>query len=434
MKDRGFIIRCFEFLQGFADPQLVRSVIKPAIFLLGLNLLAAVLVFMSNWLLVRSLGESGYGNYVLFNLWLTLLSVFCLFGMDDLLTVQIPKLTRFGNNPLSYEGLLFWGLKICVIATIVVLLFLFGLRQTGYLQPVISEHFFWLCLLLPAVTIALLLVQFFRAINRTLTGQFAEKAIRPFLFLAGCAVAYFVVGNTDVASILQFQWIAVLVAIVFLVFQARKQVWHTAGNLPFDRSIKANVTFVSISLLNMAGSRLDLLVLERFVLPSQIGHYNIAARIADLAAFPVIGLNLLIPVMVSRVFYQDKPKLRQTLKTFVILTAGATLLALLVVVLAGIPLLSFFGHPFRLVHPVLIVLCIAQLFAALGSPLNALLMVSGKQRYALLSLGVFVSTSLVSCVLLIPAMGLNGAAFGMLAGQLAYAMAVWYFAYTKVLR
>jgi O-antigen/teichoic acid export membrane protein len=433
MEDKGFINRRFDFLSDFIDPKLIRSIVKPAALLVGLNVMAAGFVFTANWLLVRSLGEINYGNYVIFNLWLTLLSVLCLFGMDDFMTVQIPKLTNFKETSANHAALLFWALKICFFVITLVLLVLFCLQRFDLLQPVVSEHFFWFCLLLPVSTVILIVVNFFRAMNQTLTGQVADKAIRPFFFLAGCAAVYIFSSNAKVATFLSLQFFSLILAIGFLAYQLIKRMRFPAESFVFDRSGKTNFTFVSISMLNIASSRLDLFVLERFVLPSQIGHYNIAARIGDLVAFPVIGLNLLIPVIIARVFYQNKRRLRHTLKTFAFLTTGITILALSLVAFIGLPLLSFFGQSFRIAYPVLLMLCVSQVFAAWASPYNALLIVGGKQRYALLSLGIFAGLALVLCLFLVPDMGLNGAALSMLIGQAVYAGAVSYFAFTKAI-
>ncbi|MES2881405.1 MAG: polysaccharide biosynthesis C-terminal domain-containing protein [Bacteroidota bacterium] len=434
MKDKGSIQTPSSIFPAQFDLLFARNLAGPGLKIIAVNIMAAAAFFAINFLLVRVLGEAGYGQYVILNLWITILTVVCLAGMDDFFVALLPQHLNTENKKNIYGTVLAWSLRLCGLVILVVIAFIFLLSVEGHLHPVIVQHRLLFTVVLTCATLLMVLVSFTRAIGHPVVSQMADKLVRGIALLTFIAVLYFAGNFSSLTAILLLQLSTIILAVIVLIVFLRNKVQFNTTFVYFDKSRKSNITFLAISLLYLLSTRFDLIFLERSTADDLLGHYNIAARISDLAAFPVMALNLLAPVLLSEVVHNQKERLSPIFKTVLLFATGITLAVLLILLLVGKPILGFFGPRFTSAFTPLVILCVAQFLAAIAAPHNALLMVCGFQRLSLFALLVFVIFSFTLCFFLVPAYGSNGAAYSMLGGQAGYLIVTCWLAHRHVLR
>jgi O-antigen/teichoic acid export membrane protein len=93
---------------------------------------------------------------------------------------------------------------------------------------------------------------------------------------------------------------------------------------------------------------------------------------------------------------------------------------LLIIILLGKFLLSWFGQPFTGGYATLIYLSVAQFLFSLFGPSNTILMTQGKEKYSAICLLAYVLIQAASSCILLPMAGLTGGALAVLISSLCY--------------
>jgi O-antigen/teichoic acid export membrane protein len=434
MKDKGSIPRGLQIFSRYADAHFINEMLKPSLKIIVVNIFSALLMFASNYLLIQLLGEKGYGQYVIINVWLSILAVLCLFGLDDYFIAVLPKYAQEVSARNIYTTILKRSLKVFLIAYLVVLILFLLLSYLFPANEIIVRHQVFFIALLPLLALLLLLTSFLRGLNKPVIGQTVDKIVRPGLFFAGIALLFFTREMGTIDEVLIIQTVSISFGILMLFFFIRKRISFPSQPIGLKLNGSTTSTYLFISLLYLLSTRLDILFLERHVLPEEVGYYNLAARLSDLVAFPLTAFNLLMPLLLSKTFHHQPANLQKNIKSILMVAVGITLLAFTVLLFIGRPLLQVFGTKFVMAYWPLLILCGSQVFAAFAAPFNALLMISGKQRYSLVSLAGFVITTFILCSILIPVYGGIGAAFAIMFGQVSYMSGVYFFSKSKVMK
>jgi O-antigen/teichoic acid export membrane protein len=175
--------------------------------------------------------------------------------------------------------------------------------------------------------------------------------------------------------------------------------------------LKASAPLAGGTACGQATFYADILILGLLRSPAEAGLYIAASRTLALASFAQYAL-----AMVSgRRFAAAKADGGKSALTALAtastrLTVVASLVAIVVVLLAGASLLSLFGQSFASAYPVLSVLCIAAMARALAGQREAVLTVLGFQHGLFWISGVTLAFAILANISLIGLMGATGAA------------------------
>ncbi|HEX6333433.1 MAG TPA: polysaccharide biosynthesis C-terminal domain-containing protein [Flavisolibacter sp.] len=401
------------------------DIIRRTAKIVSINITAAVLLFAANYFIIRFFGESNYGAYVIINVWVGFFVTVILFGMDDFFVAQMPRHQGQPAAIVVFKSIFTWSLRTCLVIFGVVVAVFAGLAYFNVTSGVIFQYRYYLPALAAALGLLTFLVAFLRGMDRIIPGQLVDKILRPSLFLAGITAVYFL-STTSLETLLLVQLAGILACVPVLLLFIRPVLRSTGGSTLFDRSGRSNVVFLAISLLYLLSTRLDLFFLAVTIPADEVGHYNIAARIADFVAYPLTALNLLIPNLLSSAYHQERTSVRSLIRRLFLLTAGVMAVGFVFILLFGKIILSFFGENFESSYVPLLILAGGHMFTAAGAPLNALFMVSGRQKLSLLSLGFGVLVTFVLCLVLVPSMGAVGAALAIAGGGVAFFIGVFY--------
>jgi O-antigen/teichoic acid export membrane protein len=158
-------------------------------------------------------------------------------------------------------------------------------------------------------------------------------------------------------------------------------------------------------------NQMDTIMLGHFVSPKEVGIYSVAFKVS---AFVLIGLEIVLPIVAPLFAQFGATSDNQSMETlFTAVTKWLCYSSL--VIFAGIAvfrveLLHVFGKGFTAGSSVLLILAVGQLVNAATGPTGVLLTMTGKQRWELANIVSMVAFNFLLNLLLIPKMGMTGAA------------------------
>jgi O-antigen/teichoic acid export membrane protein len=171
------------------------------------------------------------------------------------------------------------------------------------------------------------------------------------------------------------------------------------------------VVLCGVAFLTMAVSQMDIVAVSVVKGSSEAGLYSAASRVAQAMNVALVAVNFVLAPRIARLFADGKTgQLQQEVSSAaswcICLMGGACLL-----LIPGASLvLSAFGPGFGAAADALRILMLGQLVNAFCGPVGAILNMTGRQSQAIRALSVSAIVDLLLFGLLIPPLGLTGAA------------------------
>lgn len=387
--------------------------------------ISIALVFAGNLFLTRWAGADSYGQYVhVFN-WISILSVLAIGGREDLAISEITKY-KVDNQPWKiYTMVKYLNRHVFVASFIISSIFL----TIIFLVPIKTLHEYRFEFLMASAAIYfiafLTLNQFvLQALNHIRLSQLIEKLVKPFLLFALFAAAWLWMPRPGASFLILLVVGVMAICCILLAWlllkkinKFRPPVMTTPGR---DNLTKKTFYFFSITLLTLLVTKISMLLLPFFAPQKDIGIFYVSYRFAELIVYPFALMHAVLPQLFARhtnsaIDYKQSLYSEST-KLMLILS-----LPLLVLnILAGRWLLSWFGKEFVSGYTSMIFLSIAQFLYSLFGPANTILMMQNKEKYAVICLLVYVIVIFLMNLLLLPALGIAGGAISMLISCLIY--------------
>ncbi|MFK7907651.1 MAG: flippase [Chitinophagales bacterium] len=409
-----------------------------ASFLIQLSAIA--IGFGSSWLLAKLIGATGYGVYTYAFSWVTILSGMAWLGFDDLLIRDVAVYRSQGKTNLL-KGLLQTALAGTVIAAIVLTLLAYGgIELFAYLQY-LFDFPFEVSFLSDSSTKTALQIAFIAILPMTLLlvlqfalvgakeivlGQIAEKLFKPIFFLLAVIGIYFYQDqHITPIEVITANVVVVFAACVLAYFFFRKKLIQPYQKIQASYQQKiwwsTAISFALVNTLNLVYIKADIVMLGTITGAESVGVYSIASKFSELLRFFLAIVYLVVSPMIADMYAAGKLKELQALATKS--ARGVLLLSLPMVVvfwLFGEWILGLFGLEFVAGYDVLIILCIGQLFNLACGIGGNLLMMTGHEKATFW--GLFLSTivNISFNALLIPSMGMMGAAIATVLGVVVW--------------
>jgi O-antigen/teichoic acid export membrane protein len=173
------------------------------------------------------------------------------------------------------------------------------------------------------------------------------------------------------------------------------------------------ISFLGIGWLDFAMGHADRFVVAYFLGARQLGVYSLATSAGILVPMLLQAINSVFGPMISRLHVQKENKLLAHLyQTLTKWTLGLTLPLGFVLVVFAEPLMSLFGPDFRSGWPVLVIISLAEIVDCGVGSVGFLLMMSGNERRYIRTQMLLAPAILLLKIILIPTLGLIGAAIG----------------------
>jgi O-antigen/teichoic acid export membrane protein len=163
--------------------------------------------------------------------------------------------------------------------------------------------------------------------------------------------------------------------------------------------------------MNLVLKRTDILMLDLLQGPEAVAYYSMATRLADLAAFGLLVVNMIAAPMISELYNKGN---RNELQKMITLAARGifvlTLLITLILIFGGKLLLAVSGPQYVIGYVPLLILLAGQAVNALSGSVGFIMTMTGYQNQAAIIVASGSMLSILLNALLIPPFGMNGAA------------------------
>jgi len=256
-----------------------------------------------------------------------------------------------------------------------------------------------------------------RGFEQILAGQWVCTVMRPlgFLILVG-AILLFARGITDASLALGLHILAAGIALAFAFYLLRGQLNRSVPSNAVSEDtaiwVRSSLSLAFLALLNLIPQHAGVLMLGWMRSPEEVGLYKVAYQTASLIPFGLMAVNTVIaPTLAQLYAVGDKAKLRKVMLTASAVATAFALPLVLLFILRGAWFLSLaFGEAFAESATALAIITGGQLVNAATGPVGLLLIMSGHENKATLSIGIGSAINLVLNVALIQLWGINSAA------------------------
>lgn len=273
-----------------------------------------------------------------------------------------------------------------------------------------------------------------RGLDHPVLGQSPEMVVRPMAIL---------IVLLCLSSLSQSVHIAVLFVALIIGSAAAALVgglilkekaptgWSSFTPEPFRSAWGRSAAFLSLNAgLIILNSQIDFLILGFLGSPESLGHYRVAMQIAILSGFAYIALNM-VAMQRFAVFYSTKDlKSLGQVSTLLarISCIGAIPVPVIILLWGDSLLLLVFGEGFDQALRPLIWLLVLQVISASFGFAHSILLMAGFERVVIPMTVGSVALNALLCFLLIPMLGIEGAAISSFISLALWNIALWFVA------
>jgi O-antigen/teichoic acid export membrane protein len=377
---------------------------------------SAAIIFLSQVLLARWMGDTEFGIYVYVWTWLMLVGELIHLGMP--LTAQrfIPEYTHTHAFELL-RGYLTGSRWITFGAGTVAALLgaLIVHAVEGRLDSHMIMPFYCVCVALPFYSSTFMFDAVARSYNWINVALLPPYVVRPLLLVAGVAAARaagFAMDAVTVTGALALAtWLSALFQLAML--ERRLVTVVPPGGKAYDARLWLNTALPIVLVWGMYTllTSTDVIVLKIFQPAEEVAHYYAAAK--TLALVSIIQYAVAAASAHRFTAYHiagDRAGLVAFAAGTVRWVFWPSLAGCLLMLLLGKPVLTLFGAGFGDGYPVIVALAIGQFARACVGPAERLLNVLGQQRTCALAYAAAFAVNLVGCFMLAPSFGGIGVA------------------------
>jgi O-antigen/teichoic acid export membrane protein len=393
---------------------------RGASFVFVVRITGAVSVFVTQVLLARWAGPMELGIYVYAFAWCILLSTLAGFGFPMAAYRFIGHGLAHGDQD-AVRGYIRRGRQFAVIGGVAIAVIGTAIVSMSE-QWVPAAHHEALLLALICVPIYTLMVMNGGAAHGLSWFRIAflpDYVFRPLLLLASMVAIKFAFGTLSAAIVMALH-LGVMVLLMlsqFYLVSARLERHFPEAQPRYETGlwVRTAIPLLVISLFANYFTEVNLIVARIYLNDNEIGILNAALRTAFLIGFGIYAVDAITIPRAAKIHASgDIPALQRLISNAVLLRFWGALAAVIFLGLTGKYVLALFGSQFVGGYWPLMILALSQLIIAAFGPTVQLLSVSGNQNRCLFVFGLSLVVTIILQGLLIPRLGLNGAALSML--------------------
>jgi O-antigen/teichoic acid export membrane protein len=377
---------------------------------------SAALVFLSQILLARWMGSHEFGIYVYVWTWLLLLGALAAFGISPAAQRFVPEYSARGDVE-RLRGFLFgsrWlAFGLGSVGALIGIMLIFALKDhiaAYYILP-----FALACACLPIHAVSDVQDGIARSYNWIDLAISPAYLVRPLLILAAIATAYWmglaITANATMIAATAATWATSLGQLLLLERRLKRQVQPGPRRYEVSTWFKTALPIFLVESFYFLLTYTDILVLEAYVGPSQVAIYYAATKTLALVAFIYFSVAAATAHRFTEYHVSGaREKLEEFLAESIRWTFWPSLVATLVLLALGNPILRLFGTGFEQGYSLMYVLAVGLLARAAIGPVERLLNMLGEQLICAFVYACAFMLNLSLCVILIPRFGALGAA------------------------
>lgn len=411
------------------------QLLKAARGSLLLRVVALGATMATSVVLARALGLAAYGTYAYVFAIVTLLALPSQVGIPALLIRETAKAQAQEAWP-RLKGLWAWATRTILITSVV--LGLVAVATIFILGDRIDEELRWTfvagLILVPLIALGNARGAALNGLRLIVRGQLPESVIRPLLLITFVGFAWWSGGQISAQTAMAWHALAAGIAFaigVAILWRAQPAgLASVAADTTHNREWwRAALPLALISGLQVAGTQSGVILLGMFREETEVGLYKVATSAATLALFGLQTANMVIAPHMARLHaLDDKPKLQRLVSVGALASVAVTLPVFLVFVIAGKWLLGLlYGSAYDGAYVPLVILAAGQMLNACFGLNAGLMSMTGHERHAARWLSISSGCTIVISLLLIPVLGMSGAALAYV-----FSMTVWNVAFWRI--
>lgn len=389
---------------------------RDALLAFVVRVTSAAILYLSQVLLARWMGSHEYGIYVYVWTWVLILGGLSALGLAGG-TIRLTSEYRVNGHIDLALGLARGGRVIALVSgTVVAALGLAGLWLAG---DVIARDY-----VLPAylalVCIPLYAVEHVqdgigRGRGMTAIALVPPYVLRPLLLLAAMVIAHELdlpmTATTAAMSAIAAVWISTLLQ--WLLINRRMRSESAAAKPSYDVRtwLAVSLPLVAAYACELVIQNADVLIVSHYMTPTDVAVYFAAAKTMSLIMFVHYAVGSAVAARFSALNARgDRIGLQSFVSDAAQWTFWPSLAGAAIILALGKPLLSLFGPEFAAGYPVMAILVLGFLFRSAMGPAEILLNMLGKQQICAIVMAVTAVGNVVLNLVLVPRLGLQGAA------------------------
>jgi O-antigen/teichoic acid export membrane protein len=372
--------------------------------------------FILSVVLARTIGRAGYGSYALAIAWAGFLTLPALLGFDRFLVRGMAVYASRSQWPWM-KGLLRRANQLVIvtsfaIATVGVVIALTVPRSSERIPLALAM------LLIPLTALTTLRQAAMQALHRVVRGQVPEFFIRPILILLAVGTVWLIHPSAlTSASAVAINVSAVAVAFVVGALWLRRtvpaQVRTVAPVYATSTWLRSAVPMMVVAGIWTLNNYASVLIVGALAGPRAAGVFTVADNAAALTALVLVAANMPLAPAIARLHAQNETReLERT--TVRVARAGLLVSIPIAAAFALFPglYLRIFGHGFGVGATAVTILALGQLVNAAAGPAGNVLLMTGHERQAAFGVGLGLIANVCFGVILVPLLGVTGAAIG----------------------
>lgn len=408
-----------------AKPLSPKALIRTSSLVVGARVAGAVIGIATQMLLALFLSAEHLGLFFFSTGCAAILSIICTLGYSTL----VPKIAAQSAVQTDQSLLQIFmtraRLDAAVLCSGAVGVLIAGALWLPNVSPNTQVSLLFAAFMLPAFAFMRLNGALANALKRFELGFLPELFVRPFGLLLIVLAMGFVWGGMNIHAVLIAN---VAIASVIALWQSKKvstgdSVFGsgTSWRLPDYRDLTADwrsraLPLVLAALFIGVFADLAIVVSRVFLSGAETGIFGVCLKISLLVAFAIQAVHqIILRDTADALRGSNVSQLRTIISRANLVTMGGSVVAFWLMYVFGSDLLGLFGEEFRAGYECLILLMLAQVLRAGAGPATQVLTLSGHEKACLPVFAVSILTLLLGNAILVPLLGLTGAALSVVA-------------------
>jgi len=395
-----------------------RNIAFKKIFItLVLRVIGVIVLFGITILMTRNFPANEVGDYDFSRTLLLLLGSIALLGTDQSIlyfsgVLQSKK--NFHNIKKIYQKILLFILLLCLAINLI-----FFLLPTNWFK---EDTYMFLkkgILMLFFYSVTIFNTEYLRAINYIYLSELFRNTFKYIPLFVGCILLI----NFDIDySLVDFFYfgffvLAIVTSIFCIVYNARLKNTSKAEIFRINNKhlINKSLPMLLSSILIFTNLSIDVFLLKKYYTSADIAYYSTVMKLITILSMVIISFNINISTLVAELYNVNKlEELQLLIKKNTKLVFSLNLLIAITLTIIGIPLLEFFGNGYSKAYVSLIILLFSQVLSSYLCTAPIILNMIGKSNIYFKILLVSTLICVITNSLLIPYLGINGAAISFL--------------------
>lgn len=398
-------------------------------FLVGLVKIASIPLAMGlSIAFARSMDPEGYGAYAFYWTLIIISAAVTSGGISHLVTREVSN--HFISSELFQKNLVH---KSKLLAAAVFLMCFIAASLVRKLIDGDDNDYQYIIFTVAACALSISIINIngaaLRAFGKSFLGQAILLILAP-LLAGGAFLLHFRYDESVISSLtamLVGYCLSAIISELCLIGNSRKYI--TTGFWSIGDVAKKSISFSVFSSLGIISLQINVILAGIFIGSDQVSYYFIAEKLAQFAGLPVGILELVFaPTLIKHAASKVDAELKKVSRIFLITgLIFATAITVPLLIYGGDIVSILYGEQYRdTVEKILWLLLIAHLIKAATGPASIILLMTGNEKYCIISQAVSVLT-LIACVLFLSEdFGIYASALGFVVSSiLSHLIIIW---------